>query len=62
MIHVGAPDDVESYIQVTGRGGRNGNLHYKLSIVTIKNICNYQKNDSSTRHDLLLQNMDNYVL
>ena len=35
-------------------------LHYWLSIVTIKNICIYQKNDSITRHDLLLQNMDNY--
>ena len=31
-----------------------------MSIVTIKNICIYQKNDSITRHDLLLQNMDNY--
>ena len=40
------------------RGGHDGNL--SLAIVTIKNICIYQKNDSITRHDLLLQNMDNY--
>ena len=26
VIHVGAPDDVESYIPETGRGGRDGNL------------------------------------
>ena len=63
VIHVGAPDDVESYIQKTGRGGRNGNLSLATLLVvnlTIKNICIYQKNDSLTRHYSLHQNMDNY--
>ena len=41
VIYVGAPDDVESYIQETGRGGRDGNLslatllHSKNSYVTM---------------------------
>ena len=32
--HAGAPDDVESYIQETGRGGRDGNL----SLATLLNF------------------------
>ena len=35
-------------------GGRDGNLSLATLIVTIINICNYQKNYSITRHDLLL--------
>ena len=63
VIHVGEPDDVEFYIQKTGRGGRDGNLLLGTLLVVHRNnnnICIYQKNDSITRHDLLLQNMDNY--
>ena len=63
VIHVGAPEDVESYIQETGRGGRDGNLSLATLLVVNrnnKNTCNYQKNDSITRHNLLFQNMDNY--
>ena len=67
VIHVGAPDDVESYIQETGRGGRDGNLSLATPLVVNrnnqfrdKNIRNYQKNDSICRHDFLFQDMDNY--
>ena len=60
MINVGAPDDVESYIQETGRGGRDGNLSLATLLVVNRNNSIYQKNDSITRDDLLLQNMDNY--
>ena len=35
VIHVGAPDDVESYIQKTGRGGHDGNL----SLATLLASC-----------------------
>ena len=34
VIHVGAPDDVESFILETGRGGRGGNL----SLATLLNF------------------------
>ena len=40
VIHVGAPDDVESYIQETGRGSHDGNL----SLVTLLVVnCNNKK-------------------
>lgn len=67
VIHLGAPDDVESYIQETGRGGRDSNLSLATLLVVNrnnqfrdKNIRNYQKNDSICRRDLLFQDMDNY--
>ena len=60
VIHVGAPDDVESYNQKTGRGGLDGNLSLATLLVVNRNNKKYLKNDSRTRHDLLLQNMDNY--
>ena len=43
VIHVGAPDDVESYIQETGRGCHDGNLSLATLLVVNRNICNYQK-------------------
>ena len=59
VIHVGAPDDMESYIQETGRN-RDGNLSLATLLVVNRNIKKYLKNNSIMRHDLLLQNMDNY--
>ena len=37
VIHVGAPDDVESYIQETGRGGCDGNLSLATLLVVNRN-------------------------
>ena len=41
VIHVGAPDDVESYIQKTGRGGRDGNLSLATLLVVNRNNKKY---------------------
>ena len=41
VIHVGAPDDVESYIQETGRGGRDGNLSLATVLVVNRNNKKY---------------------
>ena len=37
VIHVGAPDDMESYIQERGRGGRVGNLSLAILLVVNRN-------------------------
>ena len=37
VIHVGAPHDVESYIQKTGRGGHDGNLSLATLLVVNRN-------------------------
>ena len=34
VVHVGAPDDVESYIQETGRAGRDGQAALAMLLVT----------------------------
>ena len=41
VIHVGAPDDVDSYIQETGRGGRDGNLSLATLLVVNRNNKKY---------------------
>ena len=41
VIHVGAPDDMESYIQETGRGGRDGNLSLATLLVVNRNNKKY---------------------
>ena len=66
VIHLGAPEDTESYVQETGRAGRDGiaalalllraNSHYHVD----KSITIYQNNTSTCRRDLLFQDMDNY--
>ena len=43
VIHVSAPDDVESYIQETGRGGRDGNLSLATLSVVNKKISVFIK-------------------
>lgn len=67
IIHVGAPDDIESYIQETGRGGRDGNptLASLLVVNRMNRLCersmiSYQQNKTVCRRNLLFQDTDNY--
>ena len=53
IIHLGAPNDTESYIQETGRGGRDGRLCLASLLVVNRNnlfrsqqIKDYQVNTS----------------
>ena len=67
IVHVGLPDDVSSYIQETGRAGRDG----LLSIATLlqarvyhrvdKDIKEYAMNLTHCRRRVLFGDMDNYV-
>ena len=60
IIHLGAPNDTESYIQETGRGGRDGRLCLASLLVVNRNnlfrsqeIKDDQVNTSQCRRDLL---------
>ena len=67
IVHVGLPDDNSSYIQETGRAGRDGHL----SSVTLlqatthhpvdTDIKEYASNCDKCRRDFLFTDMDNYV-
>ena len=66
IIHFLPPTDIESYVQETGRAGRNGNL----AIATLLHNSNlsrlhssmkkYVQNETSCRRDILFQNFDEY--
>ena len=66
IIHVGMPEDVESYVQETGRAGRDG----KHALATLlkarsyhtceRSIKDYTMNDSQCRRDALFESMENY--
>ena len=67
IIHVGLSDDIGSYIQETGRAGRDGSV----SIVTLlqcrsfhqidNDIKMYVANSTDCRRKVLFKDMDNYV-
>lgn len=67
VIHLGSPSDVESYVQETGRAGRNGSL--ALAVLLLKKrrdrfiertMNTYINNTSTCRRDILFQNFDQY--
>ena len=64
VIHLGAPNDIESYIQETGRGGCDDRLSLGTLLVVNRNNQFRTKGmityNSRCRRDLLFQDTDNY--
>ena len=68
VIHVGLPDDIESYIQETGRVGRDGlpSLAILLEVRgsshhVSESLKMYRKNDDRCRRDVFFEDTDNYM-
>jgi ATP-dependent DNA helicase RecQ len=68
VIHFGAPSDIESYIQETGRAGRDEKLSLAILVTTKAATRNadesmraYQTNNEVCRRDCLFMDTDQYV-
>ena len=66
IVHLGPPDDVESYLQATGRAGRDGKPSVAL---LLKKKCrhpvdeamqDYIKNETLCRRESLFKDFDSY--
>ena len=65
VVHLGPPDDIEGYLQATGRAGRDG----KRSLALLKKkprhhvdqtTLEYMNNETECRRVSLFKNFDNY--
>ena len=68
IIHFGPPDDVEAYIQETGRAGWNGSPSYATLLITKKckryvdeNMMSYIKNESQCRRMVLFDQAEDEI-
>lgn len=68
IIHWGPPNDIETYIQQTGRSGREGELSYCTLLFGkgLRRFCNkdmlaYCQNNSECRRNVLFKDCRSYI-
>ena len=67
IIHVGPPSDVETYLQATGRAGRDGEQAYSLLLNRITRhqieqpMADYAENTTVCRQELLFKDFCSYT-